>query len=137
MAKKTTTAKEKTVKPVALDVENNVEMLESVPEEITIEKVEEALKNVDTEVKIEEPKVDVQNDETIDQINNVLDTLKVSKEEFNKKIEENPDNQEEIIKEELKKAENLKKEVEKIAANVKQNNGLSRRTSTWNGIISW
>lgn len=112
---------------VTVDVEALSESIESV--DTTLPSNEEAIKEI--EEKIQEELKPLQ--ELKDKVSEMLD----GQEAFNNAIAQNPENAEAIINNELKKAEVLKGEVEKIikATDTKsKKKTISNMTNWWNGM---
>lgn len=104
------------------------------PEEATIEKVEEAINDAEADFTVPENEGEqpVVLDDNLAEVNQVEKEFNDLKAEFDTEIEkaETPEQQEEIIKQEIKKAEGLKARAKKIIKSV-DNAGF---TSTWNGM---
>lgn len=98
-----------------------------------LEKVEEALKEVPTNLEITEETLDneLASDE-LSEVNQIQKEFEDLKHELDNNIEqaETPEQKEDLIKQEIKKAESLKERVKKIIKSV-DNNGF---TNSWNGI---
>lgn len=112
---------------VTIDVEALSESIESV--DTALPSNEEAIKEI--EEKIQEELKPLQ--ELKDKVSEMLD----GQEAFNNAIAQNPENAEAIINNELKKAEVLKGEVEKIikATDTKsKKKTISNMTNWWNGM---
>lgn len=112
---------------VTVDVEALSESIESV--DTTLPSNEEAIKEI--EEKIQKELKPLQ--ELKDKVSEMLD----GQEAFNNAIAQNPENAEAIINNELKKAEVLKGEVEKIikATDTKsKKKTISNMTNWWNGM---
>ena len=105
-----------------------------VEEEPTIEKVEDAIEKVEADFTTPEDEGEqpVVLDDNLAEVNQVEKEFNDLKAEFDAEIEkaETPEQQEEIIKQEIKKAEGLKARAKKIIKSV-DNAGF---TSTWNGM---
>ena len=110
----------------------NEEINESTPSN-DLEKVEEALNKVPTNLKIAEEILDNEpvSDE-LSEVNQIQKEFEDLKHELDNNIEqaETPEQKEDLIKQEIKKAESLKERVKKIIKSV-DNNGF---TNSWNGI---
>ena len=130
--------KEETVTEATTDEElvntetTNEEINESAPSN-DLEKVEEALKEVPTNLEITEEALDNEpvSDE-FSEVNQIQKEFEDLKHELDNNIEqaETPEQKEDLIKQEIKKAESLKERVKKIIKSV-DNDGF---TNIWNGI---
>lgn len=112
---------------VTIDVEALSESIESV--DTTLPSNEETIKEIEEKIQEElKPLQDLQG-----KVSEMLD----GQEAFNNAIAQNPENAEAIINNELKKAEVLKEEVEKIikATDAKsKKKTISNMTNWWNGM---
>lgn len=112
---------------VTVDVEALSESIESV--DTTLPSNEETIKEIEEKIQEElKPLHDLQ-----DKVSEMLD----GQESFNNAIAQNPENAEDIINNELKKAEALKGEVEKIIKTTdtkSKKNIISNMTNWWNGM---
>ena len=110
----------------------NEEINESTPSN-DLEKVEEALNEVPTNLKIAEEILDNEpvSDE-LSEVNQIQKEFEDLKNELDNNIgkAETPEEKEDLIKQEIKKAESLKARAKKIIKSV-DNNGF---TNSWNGI---
>ena len=110
----------------------NEEINESTPSN-DLEKVEEALNEVPTNLKITEETLDNEpvSDE-LSEVNQIQKEFEDLKNELDNNIgkAETPEQKEDLIKQEIKKAESLKERVKKIIKSV-DNTGF---TNSWNGI---
>ena len=75
--------------------------------------------------------------EPSEEIKEQVKDFEEGKEEFNKKLDKEPENVEQIIKEELKRVEEIKKKAEALKANIQRNNKSrfdnETFTNWWNG----
>ena len=110
----------------------NEEINESTPSN-DLEKVEEALNEVPTNIEITEEILDNKpvSDE-LSEVNQIQKEFEGLKNELDNNIEqaETPEQKEDLIKQEIKKAESLKERAKKIIKSV-DNPGF---TNSWNGI---
>ena len=147
--KKTTTKSKKEEIVSTLNVENTIEQ-EIVEKENTtevqdvseltpnIDDIEKSLNEVNTEIKIEsvENELEKTAEKTIEDLKETtskIEEFEASKADFNKKIQEQPEKAQEIIKEEIKRVEKMKSETEKIINSTKKK-PIIGVTSWWNGM---
>ena len=130
--------KEEVVTETATDDElvntetTNEEINESTPSN-DLEKVEEALNEVPTNLEITEEILDNEPvSDKLSEVNQIQKEFEDLKNELDNNISkaETPEEKEDLIKQEIKKAESLKARAKKIIKSV-DNNGF---TNSWNGI---
>ena len=136
MAKKVN--KKETEKVVETVVET-VEM-ESTEIKANISEIEETINNIDTEIKADIVDIEQLQKESetvlkpLAEINDKMSELDINAEKINEKLTSSSKEEiEEFIQEEIKKVENVKKDLEKITKknNVKPSNSM---TNWWNGM---
>lgn len=126
----------------ALESIEGKDVKELLPEEVKADIEAEAI-----ETEVEEPKeVDfdeevkeiLENAEPSEEVKEKIEEFETGKEEFNKKITTNPENAAEVVKNELKRVEELKKKVQALDKNIsKVRNSQNRNdifTNVWNGV---
>lgn len=135
MAKKST--KKEVVKTVEV-VENNENKIEVENIEKDINKIEEAINNVDLNIMSNTDEtlanLKVESEEMLKPLGDISAKITVLETTLDEKLATvAPENVETVIKEEIKKAEELKKDIEKI--NNKYNPSTSKQmTNWWNGM---
>ena len=109
----------------------NEEINESTPSN-DLEKVEEALNEVPTNLKIQEELLNMPVHDEFSEVNQIQKEFEDLKNELVNNIDqvETPEQKEDLIKQEIKKAESLKARAKKIIKSV-DNPGF---TNSWNGI---
>ena len=109
----------------------NEEINESTPSN-DLEKVEEALNEVPTNLKIQEELLNMPVHDEFSEVNQIQKEFEDLKNELVNNIDqvETPEQKEDLIKQEIKKAESLKARAKKIIKSV-DNAGF---TNNWNGI---
>ena len=134
-------AKKKTVVEETPIVEENV--IETTEVTVDVEALSESIKNVDTtlpsnEETIKEIEEKIQEElKPLQDLQGKVSEMLDGQEAFNNAIAQDPENAEAIINNELKKAEVLKGEVEKIikATDAKlKKKTISNMTNWWNGM---
>lgn len=94
----------------------------------------EETKNIDFDIEV---KKIIETAEPSEEIKEQVKDFEEGKEEFNKKLDKEPENVEQIIKEELKRVEEIKKKAEALKANIQRNNKSrfdnETFTNWWNG----
>ena len=132
-------AKKKSAIEEAPVVDTNVVETDNIT--INVDAVVEALNNVDTTIERDTEALETISEKIIEEIKPIqelkekVNNMVNGQDEFNKQITENPDNAETIINNEIKKAKEVKKELEKIMAQT--NAKVTRRsnvTNWWNGM---
>ena len=123
----------------ALDVQNvdNVINVEDI--KVSAEEIAKSLDSVDTMIKndnsIEEISDKIAEElKPIQEIEKKVKEISSNQENFNKALLENPENATEIVMNEIKKAEALKEEVEKIISSTKVEKSGIAMTTWWNGM---
>lgn len=136
MAKK---VNKKETEKVVETVVNAVEM-ESTEIKANISEIEDTINNIDTEIKADIVDIEQLQKETetvlkpLAEINDKMSELNIDAEKINEKLTSSSKEEiEEFIQEEIKKVENVKKDLEKITKknNIKPSNNM---TNWWNGM---
>ena len=120
-------AKKKTVVEETPKVEENV--IEATEVNVDVDALSKSIESVDTTLP--------SNEEAIKEIEEKVSEMLEGQEAFNDAIAQNPENAEAIINNELKKAEVLKSEVEKIIKTTDakpKKKIISNMTNWWNGM---
>jgi hypothetical protein len=135
MAKKKTTA----INEKALEVQDNESVIDVNEVKIDTEEIAKSLDAVDTTIKednaIQEIEAKIKEEmKPIQEIEEKVKDIMSNQEQLNKVLSENPEKASEIVMNEIKKAEALKGEVEKIINSTKVEKPGIAMTSWWNGM---
>ena len=125
----------------ALEKVNEENVLDLVPEEVKAEIVEnennfkvENVKPIDFDAEV---KKILDNPEPPEEVKEQVEDFEKGKGRFVENIEKTPEKAEELIEDEIKRAEALKKKVEKIRENIRKASSYLTRndqfTNLWNG----
>lgn len=137
--KKSTTQEQIEKLEKALEKVDEKNVINLVPEEIKAEveadkEAADAFENPQDINLDEEVKKIIETAEPSDEVKEQVEEFETGKEEFNKKLEKEPEKAEELVKVELKRVENLKKKAEALKASLhKQRPGNEGFTNWWNG----
>ena len=144
--KAATTKKNSTQKQIenlekALEKAKDEDVMKLVPEEVKADiEVEKAAvdaleepKDIDFDAEV---KKIIETAEPSEEVKEQLKAFEAGKEKFNEKIDKEPEKAEQIVQEELKRIEALKKKAEALKANIQRNKnrlGNEGFTNWWNG----
>lgn len=132
MAKKKSTA----VAEKALEATDVIDVSDI---KVDIDEIAKSIDAVDTTIEsesnIDEISAKIQEQlKPIQEIEAKVKDIMGGQEDFNEAMAKNPENATAIVMEEIKKAESLKKEVEKIIESTKVEGPIINMTSWWNGM---
>ena len=100
------------------------------PTEVKLEDVEKSIDEVDTDLKLTDEEEQPEEVKQLEELGDAMKELEANKVDFEKQMDENPENAAEIIEDQLKKANNIKNRLVKIKKSV-DNAGF---TNVWNGM---
>ena len=103
-----------------------------------VESISNVNTNIETDTKIEEIADKIKEElKPIQEIAEKINEISTAESNFNQSISKNPEMAEQLVKEEIQKAEQIKTELDKIinSTNVKTNKKvISNMTNWWNGM---